>query len=269
MYNDDTNLLKNILKNEHLSQADLAKMMNSHRQYINQLVLGKRNIGASIKSKLEKLFPKYFKIIPFDLPGRLTPETLTLFRKHFSVSQFVLAKKLGVSQTLICQCEKGEREITLELETKIRELNNNFKLDVSNIKPVLSSHIIELKYYPKLSVPDNLDFNNAQYEVLYIDDRLFSAPFDINTSSCCLVSVKSDCTASDYINFDKVVIDTSVNRFTDGHTFVFRYKNQNYISKINVLPDKVKCIPLNQKFDTFYINQEDTSVIYGVVLRML
>lgn len=182
------------------------------------------------------------------------------------LSQSALADMLGIQRQYVNALLKGARSIGAKTKGKLQELFPAYFPDTNKAVAYQQPRLIKLKYYLDLSIPYNLNCKSNHFEVIYIDESVLYNQFRVNPSYCKLIRVLGDAMHPYFNDGDRVVLDTSVHNFIDGHIFAFSYNKQNYVSRINVLPDNIKCIPLNEKYDTFYINPGSNYDIHGLIV---
>lgn len=182
------------------------------------------------------------------------------------LSQSALADKLGMQRQYINAILKGARTIGAKTREKLQKLFPEYFPETAHTVVKYQPRFAELKYYPDLSIPYQPDCKSNNFEVVYIDERVLYNHFSVNPSRCKLIHVHGDAMHPVFDDGDRVILDTSVHEFLDGQIFVFHYRKQNYVTRINVLPDNIKCIPLNDKYDTFYINPGSNYDIYGLIV---
>lgn len=243
-------LIKNILIDENLTQEELATKLGVTKQCLSQIILGKRSIGSKVNSGLKLHYPQYFKD-----DNEVSPEWLVNIRHSKNLSQDEMASKLGISQSLYSKIEKGERNITdslLERINKVTKSNPNSKT-------------YQIRYMPEIQLPNVMYIpNNNDYVV--IDKKLLE--FDdiqINPSRCVIVSICDDSLSPLFDVGDKCIVDTSFNKLINNQIFAFVFENQCYIRKIKILPNKIKCVSVNNDEDTFSIENKGLKII-GLII---
>ncbi len=269
MNNDeDAKILKLIIDNTNITQSELARRVDTTKQYIGLIVNGKRKLGYKTRNKLVQLFPSYFNQNQnIEIPNIIDNPFLRLCRTHFKLSQEEMAEKLGMSKSLYQKLEQCTILMNKEHQRVVREFcekmnnGNNFETTTDNV---------EIKYLPevKLSAGYGTEVYDEHTETVTIARKLLITErgLAINPKYCKIVTVSGDSMLPDYRDGDRVIIDESINTFIDGHVFAFGYEGQCYIKLINVLPDKIKCIPLNDKYDTFYLSSSDNYRVFGMIL---
>jgi len=182
------------------------------------------------------------------------------------LTQSALADKLGIQRQYVNALLKGVRTIGAKTRERLKELFPVYFPDTKTDTTYQQPRIVELKYYLDLSIPNNPNCKSNHFEVVYMDEKVLYSHFSINPSHCKIMRVLGDAMHPYFNDGDRVILDTSVRSFIDGQIFVFRYNKQNYVTRINVLPDNIKCIPLNEKYDTFYINPSGDYDIHGLIV---
>ena len=248
----DEELLKAIMAKTSYNQSQIARIIGSTRQYIGVVYNGKGNFSYKLKSKLRENFPDFFdKPVP---PTILTASTIKQFRKDSQLSQKAFAKKLGIHQSVLSHIEAGEELITTEFKNNFYKMFSE-ETDSQNIY-----------YCPEVAIPN--DFTFPQHpEVIKIDKRLLRIEkgLTIDYNNTYLVSISGDNLLPEYHNNDYVLLDTSHTSFKDGYTYFIRVNNQNYVRRVNVSPNKVKCIPFNNEQDAFVLEENEYEIVGLIV----
>ena len=253
-------LLEQIMNGNGLTQEQLGKAIGVSKQYVSQLLSGKRNVGKGILAKLTESFPDYIE----DVSSEITPNDLKELRKKYKLSQEKFADFLGVSQSLYSKCEAGQRSITDKLQEKIMSLDLSSKCAKTAPKPT----VVPIKYCPDVQLPTNCNFYQRTNEYVYIDEKLLFADknININPNKCFILSMLASPTTCVYGVGDKIILDTSHKSFKNDYTFAFKINGQCYIRKINILPNKVKCISIEDDQDTFYLDDVNDVEILGLIV---
>lgn len=246
--NDHLVLEKLLIEND-LSQQQLADMLGVKKQAISQIFTGKRNASKNIKAQICELFPS----VVF---AKEDTETNTWFleqRKSKNLTQQEFANILGISQSLCAKFETGERKITPGILKQIRNLNNK------------TPEVAYINYCPNLFIPNYSLFTSC--DKFAIDKRVLVLDnLEINPSDCYAIRVNTNDLYPVFSAGDMVIIITSIKTFLNDNIFCFNYKGQNYVRKIILLPDKVKCISLNYEEDTFYLTSTKGLSVIGMIL---
>lgn len=72
---------------------------------------------------------------------KLTSEVIRLYRSNLNLSQKSFAERVKISPSLLCRIEKGSRNLTSEIEQRIREVFTLDDLTVSVI--TVTRHVIK------------------------------------------------------------------------------------------------------------------------------
>lgn len=248
----DKNLLKLIISENHCSQTYLAELLGVSKQYINQVCNGKGNLSLKNKKLLKDNFPKYFTSPK--LPTVLTPESLKRYRLENQYTQTRFANLLEIGQSTLARIEDGDLKLS-------RQVHDSFYRVFGD-----DSNYCKLYYCPELSIPNNFSIPETT-EFIKFDKRLL--PYDfIDCSKTYVVSVSGDTMKPEYENNDKVLLDTSHTSFKDGYIYLIRVNNQFYVRRVNVSPNKVKCIPFNKEQDAFVLEERTYAIIGMIVPRI-
>lgn len=195
----------------------------------------------------------YYNGNEFYIPNNLTAQQFTTIRTNLGLSQINMAKVLGLSQSMVNKYESSSREVSkntiIKLRSYVQELKSQSEHD---------SKPINMDYYPNIYLSSSFNkslLNNpsshVQIDSVFIDRR---DNLEINLNSCVIVSVNGNSLSPEYEHGDKVILDTSFTRLIDGYIYVFLYNDECYVRQIYKTPNKIKCVALNDKFDTFYLN---------------
>jgi len=164
--------------------------------------------------------------------------------RQYGISRSDIAERIGSTRQYIGMLAAGERTLTNKMLSK---LDKAFPIDGS----LNSKNIVSIPY-----------FNDKDF--IYIDKRLLG---DSNPDKCYIHEVSGNSMSPAYNDGDKVIVDSSKKTFKDGHIFLFKYNNNLFMRLINVSPDKIKCISLNDEFDTFYLDSfMETTMILGLII---
>lgn len=163
----------------------------------------------------------------------------------------------------------------IDLDSK-REYINSLSTDythkkVQEIQDGNSS--VKVLYRPNvyLSAGYGIEVADEKAEYMVLDKRLFFTDrgLRINPKNCEIVAVSGNSMAPEYRHGDRVIIDKSVTEFSDGHIFAFRYNGECYIKEINLLGNRIKAVPLNKEYDSFYIEKgEDVKILGRIIPRV-
>ena len=167
-----------------------------------------------------------------------------------------IMREYGVSRSEIAYKVKSTRQYIGLLAAGQRLLTNRMLCKLENVFPL--SEKIEQDNI--VSIP----FLNDNKKFLYIDRRSLSSN---SIDFLKLYEVSGNSMSPAYNDKDKVIVDSSVKSFIDGHIFLFKYNKNLFMRLINVSPDKIKCIALNKEFDTFYLDSNIESVtVVGLIM---
>lgn len=250
---NDSNLLNQIISQEHMSRNDIADSLKVSVQFIGKVLNGHKKLSNEKKSLLKSMYPSYFPSTCCNVPETFTKEYITEVRKNLGYSQEKFAKLLGVSRSCINKCERGERNISFAVETKIKSLLQ---------QEPQSSSLINIAYAPNIKLSSTYNKRIKYKRFIQIDSELLPSI----SNDFVLLTLGDDSLYPMYESTDRVILDASVNKFIDNHIFAFNYNNVTYIRRINILPDKIKCISLNDKLDTFYLSNSDRYIIFGLIV---
>lgn len=258
-------IINTILKKEKLTKTALAAALGVSKQFLGEVVNKKKNFGINTINKLKELYPAYFPKEQIKLPSELNSQSFRDLRLQLGYTQEQFAKKLDISQTLVLKYEKGDRNISKFTKEKLRSFISN-----SNIKTEPDSNVINMPYYDNVSISSsfNITMLKSPSRHVKIDKTLIAnrESLNINPSKCILLAIDTNSLSPMFDRYDRIVLDTSFDKFIDGYIFVFENHGTCYIMQVNVFPDKIKCIPINKNLDTFYIANDNNYTIYGLVV---
>lgn len=251
----DKELLQKIMSETKYNQSQIAEFVGTSKQYIYLINKEKLNFSQKTKNLLKVKFPQFFTTV--DLPQELTNESLKQYRISNGYSQRKFAELLCIHQSTLSHIEAGKENIT-------DEIKDNFYRVFS--KETSSKTVY---YCPEVTIPNSFTLPKNP-EVIHIDQRLLNIEkgLTINFNQTYLVSISGDALKPEYLNNDRVLLDVSQRSFKDGYTYFIRVNNQPYIRRVNVLPDKVKCIPFNNEQDAFYLEEKKYEIIGLIVPRI-
>lgn len=251
----DQELLKTIMLDTKYNQAQIAKIIGTTRQYIGLVYNGKNTLSLRLRNKLKEHFPNYFSSV--SLPKVIDNKSIKEFRiaNHYSQTKF--ASLLEIAQPTLSQIESGEIEVS-------QLIKDNFKRAFAKETTSLTIY-----YCPEVTIPYSFTLPKHP-EVISIDKRLlnFEKGLATDNSQMYLVTISGDTLSPVYENNDRVIIDTSHKTFKDGHIYLIKKDDNYYIRKVNVLPDKIKCIPFNDKQDAFYLRVGEYQIIGLIIPRI-
>lgn len=152
--------------------------------------------------------------------------------REYGVSRSDIALKINSTRQYIGMLASGERNLTNRMLSKLDKA-----YPIAN--EVNNSNIVSIPFY------------GNKKEFLFIDRRLVKS-YDEN--NLLIYEVSGNSMYPVYNDKDKVIVDLSKTSFIDGHIFLFKMNKNVFMRRINVSPDKIKCIALNNEFDTFYLD---------------
>lgn len=248
----DKDLLKLIIDENHCSQTYLADLLGVSKQYINQVCNGKGNLSLRNKKLLKDNFPKYFNSPK--LPTTLTAESLKKYRMENQYTQTRFANILEIGQSTLARIEDGNLKISKQVHDTFYKVFGD------------DSNYCKLYYCPEITIPNDFSLPET-CEFIKFDKRLL--PYDfIDYSKTYIVSITGDTLKPEYENNDKVLLDTSHTSFKDGYIYLIRVDNQFYVRRVNVSPNRVKCIPFNREQDAFVLEEKSYEIIGMIVPRI-
>ena len=165
--------------------------------------------------------------------------------REYGVSRSDIASKINSTRQYIGMLVSGERTLTNRMLSK---LDKAYPIanDVNN------SNVISIPFYAN------------KKEFLFIDRRLIKS---YDEKDLFIYEVSGNSMSPVYNDNSKVIVDVSKTSFIDGHVFLFKIGRNVFMRRINVSPDKIKCIPLNKEFDTFYLdNTLETIKVLGLII---
>lgn len=266
MMNNDAMLLENIMLGNVLNQVQLAKQLNTSKQFISQVVNGKRNLSKKMLSTIRELFPSYFA--NYNLTDDFSYANIKEIRNHYKLSREQFAEILGISTSLLFKVESGERTLTPELKERILLFNSQPTKNI-NLKPIRCFDALEIKYCPDIQLPADSSLVSKTFDIVTIDKKLLmQTAVKINPNKCKIISLSNDSLAPIFFKYDKCIIDESVNHFVDDQIFAFLVNGQCYLRRINILPSKIKCTSV-ERGDTFYLESEKECTILGMIVSRI
>ena len=249
----DLQIVTEILNHTGITKSKLAEMLDVSRQFIGQLFKGEKKLSNTKREQLKQMFPTFFDEVA--IPDKLTVASLLQYRQENNYSRAYLAKILHISESLLTKIELGERPLS---EAVIGKFNTYIAS--------ASSKTITLKYEASSSLKS--DFLPTPLinltKTIVLDKNIVP---DITPHTSFIIEVGDDTLSPYWDKGDKLIVDTSCKHFIDGNVYVFLYNNRCYARKVNVLPDKIKCIALNSEYDTFYLdNDGGKHVVVGKIV---
>lgn len=250
-------IIKQILEENNLTQAQLAERLNIQPQFLSNIMTGKKSVGFNTLNKLRTHFPKYYPNNIPQISDTISSSELVEIRKAYGYSQAEFAKLIGISNSLLNKLESGERTITDKTVDMIKSL----------AKPQ-EEKTVDIMYLKDKTLTKGYQRSQKTSSVVTLSKRLLSHSTDlkIDVSRCRVVQIGNDMISSQYQAGDLVIIDESFKNFINGHLFAFEYQNQFYVREIYIQPKKIKCVPLNEKQDTFCIDNDEEYNIVGLIL---
>ena len=253
-YEQDRNILNAIIKDHKLTKSKLALIIGTSYSHVNMILSGHRGLGKRTLATIKEKYPEYIDNSVV-IPDKLTKEEFKAIREKLRLSQTDLAKALGTSQALIAKIENGKRDISKAVIRALKEL----------VQPEEGKYTFSILYAPHERL-NGLYLNNnyPSTERIIIDKRLL--PNNIH-NRCKVVTLDDKSCYPEYNIGDKVIIDPEDTTLANGKIQVIRVEDVTYIGYIQLAPGKIKCVPINEKFDSFYINK-DTQVIATIIPRI-
>lgn len=181
------------------------------------------------------------------------------------ITQEQFAKSLSYSKQYIWNILNGVRKISTDFTQRVENAYPQY-LDKSIS---IELNTIAIPYNPEIKLPVQLYCNNKQVIKISFDKRLLPDYPVLNLNALKVVSVATDSMKPEIKYGDKVLIDESYTYFVDNQIFAFTYGNTCYLRRINVLPDKIKCISLDEKEDTFYLDDMNKVNIIGLIVPQI
>lgn len=262
---DEVKTLKNIMNDNVLNQVQIAKELNTSKQFISQILSGKRKLSNNMLSKLKASYPMYFANCKSSAEGNQLKD----LRVSCNYSREQFAEILGISASLVQKIETGERKLTPEIKERITLFTENKFTKNVNLKPIRRFDSLEIKYCSDISLPSSNHLSSNSKETVVIDKKLLlNTDLDINSHTCKIVSISNNSLSPLFDKGDKCIIDESYKHFVDGHVFAFVIHGQCYLRLINKLPTRIKCTSVSDNRDTFYLDSEKDCTILGVLLRL-
>ena len=253
-YEQDRQILNSILKDYKLTKTKLAQRLDVSYSHINMILGGYRGLGKRTLASVKEKYPEYFDTTIL-VPDELSQDEFKAVREKLRMSQSEFALALGSSQALIAKIEKKERKVSKSIIRALKELLSSGE-DKCTLSILYAPHEALNGLY--------LNNNKLNTERVVIDKRLLP---DSVHSKCKIVTIDDNSCYPEFNIGDKVIIDPTDNTLANNKIQVIRVNDVTYIGRIQFSPDKIKCVPLNEKYDSFYINK-DTSVIATIIPRI-
>lgn len=253
-YEQDKKVLTAILQDHNLTKSELARQLNTSYSHINMILKGERSLGKKTLNAIKINYPNYMDF-SITVPDELDAKGFIAIRNKLRLSQTDLATALETSQSLIAKIELGERVVSKAIIRALKELASS-----GEDKPL--SHIL----YAPDELLNSLYLNNNKFstEIVSIDTRLL--PSSVH-SKCKVITLDDNSCYPEFNRGDKIILDPTDNILTNNKLQVIRVNNITYIGYIHILPDKIKCVPINEKYDSFNIDK-NTLVIGSIIPRI-
>lgn len=253
-YEQDKKVLTAILQDHNLTKSELARQLNTSYSHINMILKGERSLGKKTLNAIKINYPNYMDF-SITVPDELDAKGFIAIRNKLRLSQTDLATALETSQSLIAKIELGERVVSKAIIRALKELASS-----GEDKPL--SHIL----YAPDELLNSLYLNNNKFstEIVSIDTRLL--PSSVH-SKCKVITLDDNSCYPEFNRGDKIILDPTDNVLTNNKLQVIRVNNITYIGYIHILPDKIKCVPINEKYDSFIIDK-NTLVIGSIIPRI-
>lgn len=198
-----------------------------------------------------------------------------------NISQTEIGNALGITRSTTSTRFKTKSQLkTSELEKVAKYFD--VSLDYLLLTDVLQNQTLPeddtaektqgvyVTYRPEvyLSAGYGVEVYNEKATTMLLDESLFISDRGIKTDyrQCEIVRVSGNSMSPEYRHGDRVIIDKSCTTLSDGHIFAIRYKGECFIKEVNLLGNKIKCIPINKDYDPFYISEEEDFVVLGRIL---
>ena len=253
-YEQDKKVLTAILQDHNLTKSELARQLNTSYSHINMILKGERSLGKKTLNAIKVNYPNYMDF-SITVPDELDAKGFIAIRNKLRLSQTDLATALETSQSLIAKIELGDRVVSKAIIRALKELASS-----GEDKPL--SRIL----YAPDELLNSLYLNNNKFstEIVSIDTRLL--PSSVH-SKCKVITLDDNSCYPEFNRGDKIILDPTDNVLTNNKLQVIRVNNITYIGYIHILPDKIKCVPINEKYDSFNIDK-NTLVIGSIIPRI-
>ena len=176
---------------------------------------------------------------------------------HISYSE--LAEKLGVSRQYLCNIYTGNRKMSSAFTDKVKALYPEF----FNKQEKFSTY--RIPFCPEQLIPHKFDLYSSNFPSVVIDKRLIPRGVTLNEIHCRIVTLSDYSLSPFYLKGDKIILDTSQKRLIDGLSYLISCNGINYIRKIKLLPNKIRCVSTFDDRDTFY-EEEDNITVLGQII---
>ena len=240
--NTDIELLSSIMEKYSINQSKLAEKLGITRQFLNQILTGKKGkyVSKKLREKIEALYPEFIKKPDkLTIPDIVDKDFLIYFRTHYKYTQVEISTYLGITPVYYSLLESGEKTISQNIISKLKQLNESPKTIVSSNSSKYP--MAKIDYYSSLA-----DINSKVSRTLYIDKLLLG---DTDYSKCKIIDLKIDS-----VNLSiKILVDTSKTNLEDNKFYLLEINNQVDIYRIKKEKDRIEYIKLFSN-DTFYSN---------------
>ena len=129
---------------------------------------------------------------------------------------------------------------------------------------------VYIDYFPDvyLSAGYGVEVLDEYSETVVIDERFLMSErgMRVNPKNCKMVCISGNSMFPEYQHGDRVIIDESDTRLTDGQIYAFRYDGQCYVKEINRAGNKIKCISINKDYEPFFIERDVDFKVFGRIL---
>ena len=160
-------------------------------------------------------------------------------------------------------------------QEKMKDFIENLSKDYTakKMQELSQGNCVKVVFRPNVSLSAGYGFEvmDENQEYMCLDERLFITDRGtrINPKNCEVVTVSGNSMSPEYRHGDRVILDKSINEFIDGHIFAFRYNGECFIKEICLVGKRVKAIPLNKEYDSFFIEpDEDVKILGRIVPRV-
>lgn len=184
-----------------------------------------------------------------------------------NISQSDLSRIWKCGRGNVSYLAKNNSEITID---RINAVEQYFNISLTGEGASSESECVSVIYRPNvyLSAGYGIEVYNENPEAIMLDKKLFITDrgIRINPANCEVVTVSGNSMAPEYKHGDRVIIDHSITSFIDGHIFAFRYNGECFMKEVCVIGKRIKCIPLNKEYESFFIEPEEEVTIFGRIL---
>lgn len=184
-----------------------------------------------------------------------------------NISQSDLSRIWKCGRGNVSYLAKNNSEITID---RINAVEEYFNISLTGEGSSSESECVSVIYRPNvyLSAGYGIEVYNENPEAIMLDKKLFITDrgIRINPANCEVVTVSGNSMSPEYKHGDRVIIDHSIKSFIDGHIFAFRYNGECFMKEVCVIGKRIKCIPLNKEYESFFIEPEEEVTIFGRIL---